>query len=169
MTTDPAQAADKFRNARGDAPAWPAWGPTRAYYLAWVDNNGRLDSMLFVDPAAQDQVNALRAALLDVIEAQGTHVERADGPDVDETMPMTLLYAIVETDGRVNGPGYGNSAQGLFDAGRSENWSTGRWATCPLRACPNSTTGGSQRTVRERRLHDTSRADAAIGCLLPRA
>ena len=39
-----------FREARHDAPAWLAWGPTLAHYLVWVDPDGGPGSAILLDP-----------------------------------------------------------------------------------------------------------------------
>jgi hypothetical protein len=105
VVRDAGEAAAAIRVARDDAPAWPGWGACLGYYLAWVDPSGQLQSLLFVDPDVAESTT--RAQLAKVVHRHGLRIERADGPDGDETMETTLLYAIVDLDGTIAGPGYG--------------------------------------------------------------
>ena len=59
----------------------------------------------FVDPDVVESTT--RAQLTDVVQRHGNRIERADGPDGDEAMQTTLLYAVVDLDGTIAGPGYG--------------------------------------------------------------
>jgi hypothetical protein len=63
--------------------------------------------MFFIDPAIGHRADDVRKGFAHAIERQGTHVERADGPDGDGTMPTTLLHIILDQDATIAGPGYG--------------------------------------------------------------
>ena len=60
--------------------------------------------MLYLDPtsAASTALPNMTA----VVDAGRGRIEKADGSDTSESMPMTLLYVLVDVDGSLSGPGY---------------------------------------------------------------
>ena len=105
LVVDADEAGRTFKAARDGAPVWPGWGACVGCYLVWVDSEGQLQSMLFLDPDRAD--NTTKAQMAEIARRNGVHIERADGSDVTETMPTTLLYIVVDVDGTIAGPGYG--------------------------------------------------------------
>ena len=65
--------------------------------------------MLFLDPDRAD--NTTKSQMAEIARRNGVHIERADGSDVTETMPTTLLYIVADVDGTIAGPGYGQLGQ----------------------------------------------------------
>ena len=109
LIVDADQAGRIFKAARDGAPAWPGWGACVGCYLVWVDSEGQLQSMLFLDTDHAD--NTTKAQMAEIVRRNGAHIESADGSDVTETMPTTLLYVVVDLDGTIDGPSYGQLGQ----------------------------------------------------------
>ena len=94
VVADPILAEQLYRDARGDAPAWPTYGIAEACYLAWVVDGERVDSMLIVREDLAEDAARLREEL-------GTSLQGLiDGLTADEMRRPTLLCRLLIFEGR---------------------------------------------------------------------
>jgi hypothetical protein len=111
VISDVGAAERTFREARHDAPALLAWGPTLAHYLVWVDPDGGLGSALLLDPMAVDQVERIKASFLDRLDRPINRQHDGREDEDADALPIVMLSLADYLDGTVGGPGYGNFGQ----------------------------------------------------------
>ena len=103
VISDVGAAERTFREARHDAPAWLAWGPTLAHYLVWVDPDGGPGSAILLDPTGAPSSSSLDRPI-------NRHHDGREDEDAD-ALAIVMLSLADHLDGTVGGPGYGNFGQ----------------------------------------------------------